>query len=849
MEPSCHEVLLIPLGGGVFLRLEEDSASSASNSDPFQPVEGLLPGSQAIASKRRFDAAAPGDRPPFLIYPSAPDRGLNALRLFELRDYYWELQFGSSHSRPSVALTSNLAHSTDRDLWKARDTHGRFRFVNYLGSAWIQAQVTGSPPVRIPFEVTSPKLDYEQEYRAMIEAIGEECQQLLLEWGTPASLNLALDPTKQHQTLLEQFLFLRHVLGTERLDLYLEIITRRPHSRLERELAWKPAGSSDPALLLSDPLRYGRDWRRTGGRLIPGDIQEERKFDSLDTPPNCFLKFALESFRNLCEAVLTAQCNGRRAFARDDAVSLEASSMLRSLDVFLALPLFETIGDLRRIPFDSTTLQRREGYRELLLAWLMLDAAAQLDWPGREEVYDGTSRDVATLYEYWLYFLLIKAFRNQVNMEPRHETPSQLGGELPFCCRPDDGRLVINLQQGKESYSRFTWESGGRKLLLHFFYNRSFSRRGVTQRGTYSKTFRPDFTLVILPEEFATGDWAESERRAEAAGKIAYLHFDAKYRIETLAGVIGEADSDPSHDELGQVEAPDACEKQREEARGKASGTAKNADLYKMHTYNDAIRRTIGSYVLYPGDDPSDRVGANRFQRYHEIIPGIGAFALRPPVGGRPPQGLTPLCDFIRDVLAHQLSRFTQSYRITTATEDTIRETPLAISRAGSVQETVSLPSATAVLGYMRKADIDSFKEGEFFYCQATDDQGTPLTLDISAAQGALFIGWWGSLTGPYQTTQWMARIVSCRLVGSEAIKHETGVEPSSGTVHYLLFKLADVSTFSPRDITDLVSKANQEGKGGKFRTFQTQLKDVMQQNPAASSASAFDAASTPAYN
>ncbi len=94
-----------------------------------------------------------------------------------------------------------------------------------------------------------------------------------------------------------------------------------------------------------------------------------------------------------------------------------------------------------------------------------------------------------------------------------------------------------------------------------------------------------------------------------------------------------------------------------------------------------------------------------------------------------------------------------------------------------------------------------------------------------------------------------MARIVSCRLVGSEAIKHETGVEPSSGTVHYLLFKLADVSTFSPRDITDLVSKANQEGKGGKFRTFQTQLKDVMQQNPAASSASAFDAASTPAYN
>ena len=30
--------------------------------------------------------------------------------------------------------------------------------------------------------------------------------------------------------------------------------------------------------------------------------------------------------------------------------------------------------------------------------------------------------------------------------------------------------------------------------------------------------------------------------------------------------------------------------------------TYKRGDLLKMHTYNDAIRRTVGSYVLYPGD-------------------------------------------------------------------------------------------------------------------------------------------------------------------------------------------------------------------------------------------------------
>ncbi|MCX6848008.1 MAG: DUF2357 domain-containing protein, partial [Verrucomicrobia bacterium] len=66
-------------------------------------------------------------------------------------------------------MTSSLEHSVDRELWRTRGNHGRFRFVNYLGSAWLEATVAGQPPVRISFEVASPKLDYEREYRSMVE--------------------------------------------------------------------------------------------------------------------------------------------------------------------------------------------------------------------------------------------------------------------------------------------------------------------------------------------------------------------------------------------------------------------------------------------------------------------------------------------------------------------------------------------------------------------------------------------------------------------------------------------------------------------------------------------------------
>jgi predicted component of viral defense system (DUF524 family) len=796
------------------LLLEDEAAPQSTRSGQLEAIPGLPDGWQAIASSRRLDAPSATGRPPVLFDPVATERGLHNLRIFELRDYAWELRGTESGAQPSVVVTSSLERSVDRELWRARINHGRFRFVNYLGSAWMEATVAGQPPVRISFEVASPKLDYEQEYRSMVETIGDECQQLLLEWGTPASLNLAVDPERQTQTLLEQFLFLRHVLGPDKLDLYLETIARRSHSRLERELEWKPFGTADPAFLSGGPLRRGRDWQRLGGRLVPAEMQAERKFESADTPPNRFVRFALLGFRELCEAVLQAKRNGKRAFAPDDAVSLEATSMLRSLDALLAQPLFDDVGELRRIPFESTTLQRREGYREILLAWLMLDAAAQLDWPGREDAYDGTTRDVATLYEYWLYFFLVRAFRDRLGMVSEQDPLAKVDGALPFCCRADDGRLVINLRQREASFSRFRWRKDGRELRVHFFYNRSFGRKGVGERGSYSKTFRPDYTLVIIPEEFDQEDWSAAERAAEKAGRIAYLHFDAKYRGENLPGLFGDSEREDD---------------QPEDERSRATGTVKRVDLYKMHTYNEAIRRTVGSYVLYPGLVPR-RDEAPRYERYHEIVPGIGAFAVRPANQSQSPAGLEIVCDFIREILTHQLDRFTQSYRINTVTEDIIREEPLTYFREDATEGTVSLPTAVAIMGYMRKADVDIFADGKFFYCRATDYRGQPLSLDLSTSQGAILIGWSGPLTGPFVTVDWMARVISCRLVSREIVRLETGMEPASGAAHYLFFKLADVSRLSPRSISSLVAAANRTGAGGKFRTFQTNLAEVLRQ-------------------
>lgn len=116
-----------------------------------------------------------------------------------------------------------------------------------------------------------------------------------------------------------------------------------------------------------------------------------------------------------------------------------------------------------------------------------------------------------------------------------------------------------------------------------------------------------------------------------------WLHFDAKYRVEALDEVFHDDDSLLEPSEL-------------------ILGSSKRADLLKMHAYRDAIRRSAGAYILYPGSQDE------RLQEFHEILPGLGAFPLCPSSTGLA-SGAPSLKKFIRDILHHLSSQLTQYER------------------------------------------------------------------------------------------------------------------------------------------------------------------------------------------
>ena len=112
------------------------------------------------------------------------------------------------------------------------------------------------------------------------------------------------------------------------------------------------------------------------------------------------------------------------------------------------------------------------------------------------------------------------------------------------------------------------------------------------------------------------------------------------------------------------------------------------------------------------------------FERYHEIVPGVGAFVVRPKQGGLSPDGLPYILGFVNDVLSHQLSKFTQSYRVSYWTETTLREaTPDYRARLIDFAFDAKPPTDTQVLlGFVRDDEgARACHETGTFFCHAVE--------------------------------------------------------------------------------------------------------------------------------
>ncbi|MFG0313223.1 MAG: DUF2357 domain-containing protein, partial [Phycisphaerales bacterium] len=391
--------------------------------------------------------------------------------------------------------------------------------------------------------------------------------------------------------LYHAFSFLRSELLGERgpspVEVALQSVLRDPHVRWMATRRTVPLArlqhadhGTVSALLRANLVRVGDQSLAAGpatlaaklGGHLPTDVVEPARSASVDLTENRFVLALLDQMLGIVRSIEdVVPHDTREAFQK--RVLEECSRIRAILEPIRRHSMWREVGVLTRIPAESTVLQRRRGYKDLyrLYQRLRLVTSIPLDDEDARSLLEG--KDIALLYELWCYFQMTELVSGLIGRPIRVRFRGKHPVEIKL---PHDFRVE--------------WKSG-----VTLTYNARFSRSRPRSRQSYSTPLRPDIVLEV--------PHADGTR----------LHvFDAKFRLQQLTSIGLGAD-----DESEDIEAQER------------HGTFKRADLYKMHTYRDALPSVRSVWVLYPGSEMKffDAPGAT------EPYSGVGAVPLRP--GGR----------------------------------------------------------------------------------------------------------------------------------------------------------------------------------------------------------------------
>lgn len=306
---------------------------------------------------------------------------------------------------------------------------------------------------------------------------------------------------------------------------------------------------------------------------LPERLADRRVRLTVDLPENRFVKAFLRHATAIVGQVRAALSEIGDPLARR-AIEADCHAIDTALRPIVAHRMWEDVGVLDRVPAESTVLQRKRGYREIFRHHVRLRSAPRIPLTVSDAQRMLALKDIALLYEIWCFFQVEAAVTHALGRAPTRATEGRT-------------RSAPTLQHQLPWDLELVWPDGTK-----LYYNPRFSRSRPEARRSYSLALRPDIVLQV------------------PSGPAAGLHlFDAKFRVDQLPPLAADDEAD------------DAVAAERR-------GAFKNADLYKMHTYRDAIPNARSVWILYPGTErrwySADQQGLDG------RLDGVGAIPMSP---------------------------------------------------------------------------------------------------------------------------------------------------------------------------------------------------------------------------
>lgn len=492
---------------------------------------------------------------------------------------------------------------------------------------------------------------YRENYRFMLEDITDKCTELLMQINSPVHQTFEIDFNSNQNTIYQRFCFVQSILNNSDFTEAVQKVIGNPKTNweVENEISdiRKIRRITNYAVrqIISGTNRVdlpeNHSLRNSNIHSVPLKINGYRKIENVDTPENRFIKHVLEVFKKFCE-----ECLAVFSLKQLSKPIQEAEQLIHNLESLLNHPFFQNINAPTSLKLNSPVLQKRSGYREILSRWLQFDLASKLIWKGGEDVYNAGKKDIASLYEYWIFFTLYDLIKEKFNIVSVNFDEQA----YKHLIVPTSDGLNVMVKSGKHTALEGIYTKRNRDLKIKFSYNRTFKGGNIyanAKSGSWTAPLRPDYTLSVWSNTF-------TEEQSEANESIVHIHFDAKYKITNFYQSV--------HPNLEGLELEKVL---NEEDLDERKGTYKNVDLLKMHAYKDAIRRSGGAYILYPGAKEKP------FRGFHEIIPGLGAFSVNPSTNK---SEINELSKFIDSIIDHLLDRTSQREQLSDETFKIFKE-------------------------------------------------------------------------------------------------------------------------------------------------------------------------------
>jgi len=426
---------------------------------------------------------------------------INRVNIFLLEATQYEVSF-EPHKEDLEAFSLFNYENSPLNLLNAPNIKvGILNFNSYVGKTFFDIKKDGKIIYKLPIEVRSKKIKYNEQYPAMIGDLSKYSSGLIFEINSPLYQSFELNENRS-DTSYEDFMLLEYLFRGENLPSTFEYLSKNLYTLLENRIEEVPTsmasniGPNELIDVFSNPqnLYKTKDdnsiWNNRTNGYIPIRINETRHVDTIDVPENRFYKNFLEFIESLIVSLLGKTEEG---YVKDKLYEYK-----EEISHYLSQRYFKDISIMDYAPLNSQVLQKKEGYRDILEYYLMFEFGFKMNWSDITNDFRGYEKKLSTLYEYWCYFELIHVVKELTDSKINFEDVFEI----------DKQNWNIHLKEGV--IKEFDLEIDNKSIKINLMYNKTFNK----DRGTYSVEMRPDYTLEFI---INSNNYK--------------IHFDAKYRL------------------------------------------------------------------------------------------------------------------------------------------------------------------------------------------------------------------------------------------------------------------------------------------------------------------------------